>query len=403
MFLSAVAVTMALTMFTTPVLAAPNLGRLRATVGRPGYATPTEPNMTAGRDLLQLLIDHARVMYGRDTRRPDTHPLPQLATNPALTAPRPDTDDYRPYVFERGIIPGPGPGGEPEAAQTHAQVWGTPADANVPSEAPLGVWAAPVPARDAFGLAIEAAEYALAVAHVVPGQPFTVRIGLDRYYEEEGPTGYGFAGLMLQFGFPTQLQITGFSDYIDVYPPLFEDERFDPILDPEDAGAGFTTPIDSELPVGDQLRPTEYSPQITGSVIGVDEYSRNYFHVGWAGREHTNFTSTPYPDAVDAEGNWLDHDGAWFEFTGIVAPGTDPGMLPPITVRVLNAIREDGSTGTERPTDRLDNALLLSLPCGRDSWTTIPGAVAPAPTYQTHTGEIGQIRVVSTDWTPPTP
>ncbi|MCL2576911.1 MAG: hypothetical protein FWE27_02515 [Defluviitaleaceae bacterium] len=188
-----------------------------------------------------------------------------------------------------------------------------------------------------FKAAINAAKVAVTNIPVAPGVEFDITIGI------EGNTG--FAGMIMQLGFPTEIEVRGFSDFSDDYDPL-AGGNFNEGLDFD---AGFTAPINDA----------------GGIEIARTADGYNFLHTGWAGRTE------------DFEGN-----GNLFTFTVRVASGTTPGFLnKPITIAIANAIPPHN----ENPTGADMVPLRIELPCGTVGGGLVAGAI----------GQIGHITVVA--------
>jgi|GEM_PF-2005000 len=360
--LSFVAAALATTMAVTPVFAsAGNIGRMSATVA----GTPTSPNMPVGRNLLYLLIRHAEVMIGRTQEYPGQPTHPDLLNPPTVA---PYSADFPDGILTNDIA-------------NYDRAFGTPHDGNVPADVPVGEWGVSIPNRAIFQDAINRAWQDFAAGSFTPGQEFNIRIGIER--PETG--GAGFAGMVMEFGIPVELEVVGFSHELNDFAPTPRPAPY-AHLD-ESAEEGF--------------QHSAWLAAVGGSLQEArTEDGRNYFYAGWAqGRDHTNFnvvrnsgipeqrTYTLYPPVPDPAGGYrTTYQGPHnelFNFRVRVADNTPPGLLPAITVRINNAIAPDH----ERPTNIEGEALDFTLPCGTNVFNATAG--------ENNTGYVGTIRVVA--------
>jgi len=180
------------------------------------------------------------------------------------------------------------------------------------SSVPTGEWAAPQAARTVFQNAIDAAKAALVVNTFAQGNTFTITVGIEE--------NAGFAGMIVQLGFPAGLTVIDFEDFDNISTrPTFAES--------------FRVPFNTDVH-GGRVGDIVPRPGPNGS---------NFYHAGWAGR------TAPFT-----------YEGDLFSYVVRVdaASGTS---LAPITIALANAIPPEFY---ELPSDIYSEPLHMLLPCG---------------------------------------
>lgn len=349
MFLALLVAVAAMVLLATPVFATAirDIGQLTVMIEDvPLITQHGEPYWTQ----LQRLIDHAEILI-----RAGATVQPPYVASPAA-----------------GVVPN----------FDGVQVTETPDTGYYPTDSTVrpGVWAAPSFARATFQAAIDAARMTLSLGSFSHNQEFDITIGIA---QSATP---GFAGMIMQFGFPEQLEVVRFTDHLRFLRDFGDgqgtriDDRFNlhTLATPHFRGY-FRQPLDNVDDLTSVIRHRQET--------GADGVTRNIYHAGFAGMDTRELT----------------YSGNLFTFTVRVVDGNPGDILPEIQLRVSNAL----PPYRERPTALDMTPVRLTLPDGQDSWTAInpmnPDCLAyimpyiqaglPTPVYRNIMGSVGQVVV----------